>query len=183
MLNERTWSIKGLDLGWFLGVLKMEHIISFINFMWGEESKAPSKESIGRENFKQLPDSFSSSKVWMLTTWNFIEGPLGLLESHKKRSFYLRCSKYIKLLQERSKQSSSTTDITCFLSILDSFLMLGIMLVMSSTKCLNLPAIPLEIRMRVRWRFFHSLECGSGSLNALSSSSESTTSSLFSSCS
>ena len=171
MLNDRTWSMKGLDLGWFLGVLKIEHIISFINFMWGADSKEASNDRRGLLNFKQLPDSFNSSKVWMFTTWNLIEGPLGLLAIHRKRSLCLRCSKYIKLLHDRSKQSSLTTDMTCFLSILDSFLMLGIMLVMSSTKCLNLPAIPLEIKMRVLCLFFHSLECGSASLNALSSSS------------
>lgn len=163
--------MKGFDLGWFLGVLKIDYNISFINFMWGADSKDASNESRGLLNFKQLPDSFSSSKVCMFTTWNLMDGPLGLLAIHKKRSFYLRCSKYIKLLQERSKQSSETTFMTCFLSILDSFLMLGIMLVMSSTRCLNLPAIPLEIKMRVLWRFFHSLERGSASANALSSSS------------
>ena len=171
MLKERTWSINGFDLGWFFGVLKIWASISFINLRWGAESKAPSNERRGLLNLRQLPDSLSSSKVCMFTQWNLIEGPLGLFAIHRNRSLCLRCSKYNKLLQDLSKHKSLATLFTCFLSILDSFLVLGIKLVMSSIKCLILPAMPLDIRISVRCLFFHSLDWGSASLNALSSSS------------
>ena len=170
-LKESTWSIKGFDLGWFLGVLNTCPSISFISLKWGCDSKPLSKDRRGRLNLRQFPAIFSSSKVCMLTTKNLMEGPLGLLPIHMKRSFCFLYSKYMMLLQLLSKQMSSTVSAANLRSIFCSLLVLGMSPIMSSTKCLNRPAMPLEIRMRVLWRFFHSLDCGSGSLNARNSSS------------
>ena len=165
-LKESTWSIKGLLFGWFFGVLKVCTSISLISFRWGLESNPPSNESKGRENFKQLPVSFSSSVVWMLFTRNFSEGPFGVLQSQRKRSFYLCCSKNIKLLHDKSKQSSLITSLASFRSTLDSLLVFGIRLKRSRTKWRILPAMPREHTTSVLSRFFHSLVWGSASLKA-----------------
>ena len=167
-LNERTWSMKGLLFGWFFGVLKTWTSISLISFRCGAVSKPPSNESSGLEYFRQFPVSLSSSVVWMLLTKNFTDGPDGLLQSHIKRSFCLCCSKNRKLLQERSKQSSSTTSRASLRSTLDSFFVFGSRSTRSRTRCRILPAMPREQTTSVRWRFFHSLVWGSASLNALS---------------
>ena len=110
----------------------------------------------------------------MFETRNFRAGPQGLLLIHRNRSYFLCCSKKRKLLQESSKHSSSINSFACFLSSFDSFLVLGIMSRMSLTRYLNLPETPREQATRVRCLFFHSFDAGSGSLNARSSSSEST---------
>ena len=120
----------------------------------------------------------------MLVTWNLADGPTGLFDSHMNKSFCFLCSKNMQLLHDFSKHISSTTSPTSLRFTLDSNLVLGIISVRSLTRCLIRPAIPLEQRTSVLCRFFHSLEAGSGSLNALKSSSESTSStysSLFSS--
>ena len=166
-LKESTWSIKGLLLGWFFGVLNIYRMSSFRRRRWVCFSKPASNDSRGRLNFKQLPVSFSSSLVWMLVTINLAEGPAGLFANHMNRSFCLRCSKNIQLLQDFSKHISSITSPACFLFSFDSTFVLGIWSQRSLTRCRMRPAIPLEHTTKVLYRFFHSFEAGSGSLNAL----------------
>ena len=138
-----------------------------------ESSNALSKDSRGLLYLRQFPASLSSYDVWILETRNFRAGPLGLLLAHRNRSCFLCCSKKRKLLQDNSKHNSSMTSLAYFLSSFDSFLVFGIISMMSLIRYLNFPEIPLEHATRVRCLFFHSFEAGSGSLNALSSSSES----------
>ena len=142
--------------------------------MWTESSNPPSKDKSGRLYFKQFPVNFNSPVVCIFVTKNLIDGPLGLLLAHMNRSFYLCCSKNKKLLHDSSKQRSSMTSLADFLSSLDSFLMFGSISLKSSTKCRKRPAMPLEQITSVRCLFFHSLEAGSGSLNARNSFSSST---------
>ena len=68
--------------------------------------------------------------------------------------------------------------LACLRSNFDSFFVLGSISVKSSTRCLNLPAMPREQTTRVRCLFFHSLDAGSGSLNACRPSSSSSPASL-----
>lgn len=105
----------------------------------------------------------------MFVTRNLAEGPTGLFDSHMNKSFCLRCSKNMQLLHDFSKHISSTTSPTSFLFTFDSILVLGIKSWRSFTRWRIRPAIPLEQITRVLWRFFHSLDAGSGSLNALKS--------------
>ena len=170
-LKESTWSMNGLLLGWFLGVLKIYTIISFISLRWVDWSKPSSKDKRGLLNLRQLPVSFSSSVVWMLLIWNLIEGPAGLFDSHMKKSFCLRCSKYMQLLHDFSKHISSITSRASLRFNFDSILVFGIRSHKSFTRWRIRPAIPREHTTRVLCRFFHSFEAGSGSLNALKSSS------------
>ena len=137
-----------------------------ISFVCGEASKPLSKERSGRLYFKQLPVSFESFAEWMLVTKNLTDGPLGLLLTHMNRSFYLCYSKNRKLLHDSSKQRSSMMSFTCLRSTLCSFFVFGSILVKSSTRWRKLPAMPREQRINVRCLFFHSLDAGSGSLNA-----------------
>jgi hypothetical protein len=123
--NDRTWSINGLLFGWFFGVLKTCTSISLINFRWGLDSNPPSNDSNGRENLRQLPVNLSSSEVWMFVTRNLSDGPFGLLQSHRNKSFCLCCSKKIKLLQDKSKHNSLMTSLASLRSTLDSFFVLG----------------------------------------------------------
>ena len=166
-LKERTWSIKGLLLGWFFGVLNIYAISSLRRRRWVDFSKPTSKDSRGRLYFKQLPVSFNSSLVWMLVTINLAEGPAGLFANHMNRSFCFLCSKNIQLLQDFSKHISSITSPTCFLFSFDSSFVLGIWSQRSLTRCRMRPAMPLEHTTKVLYRFFHSFDAGSGSLNAL----------------
>ena len=168
-LKESTWSMKGLLLGWFLGVLKVLMNSSLSRRRWVLVEKALSKDKRGLENLRQLPVSLSSSLVWMLLTKNLAEGPFGDLASHIKRSFCLCYSKNMKLLQERSKQISSTTFFASLRFTFDSLFVFATRLSKSCTRCLNRPAMPREATTRVRCRFFHSFDCGSGSLKALRS--------------
>ena len=146
-----------------------------MSLVCGDASKPLSNERSGRLNLRQLPVSLGSFCEWMLVTRNLQEGPLGLLLSHMKRSFYLCCSKNRKLLHDSSWQRSSTMSFTFLRSTLCSFFVLGSMLVRSSTRWRKGPAMPREQRMSVRCLFFHSLEAGSGSLNAKRPSCSSTT--------
>lgn len=176
-LNESTWSMKGFDLGWFFGVVNIWHSSSFIKRRLTYLSNPLSKESRGRLNFRQLPLSLSSSVVQIFWIRNLAEGPDGLLQSHMYRSLCLRCSKNMTLLHERSKAISSTTETASLRLTFDSRFVFGTMSQISLTMCCMRPVSPLELTTRVRYLFFHSLELGSGSLNTLNSSSESTCSS------
>ena len=151
-----------------------------ISLVCGEVSKPLSNDSNGRLYFKQLPVSFISYDEWMFVTRNLIDGPLGLLLSHIKRSFCLCCSKNKKLLQDSSWHKSSTMSLTCLRSTLYSFFVFGSIFVKSSTRWRKLPAMPREQRIRVRCLFFQSLDAGSGSLNACNPSSWSPASSFAS---
>jgi len=163
--------MKGLLLGWFFGVLNICKRSSLSNRKCVDWSKPWSKERRGRLYFRQFPVNLSSSLVWILVTWNLAEGPTGLLDNHMNKSFCLRCSKNMQLLHDFSKHNSSITSTASFLLTLDSSFVFGIISVKSLTRWRMRPAIPLEQSTSVLWRFFHSLEAGSGSLNALKSSS------------
>ena len=86
--KDMTLSRKGLLFGWPLGVPKASASRLLRTFKCAFESKAASKFSRGREPFIQLPVSFNSSMVWMLTTKNFAEGPSGVFPRYMNRSVF-----------------------------------------------------------------------------------------------
>ena len=161
--------MNGFDLGWFLGVPNACTNISFRRARWGSSSNVLSKDRIGLLYLRQFPVSLSSPVVCTFYTANLKLGPSGDLMSHMNRSVFFLDSKNMQLLQDLWKQRSSMISLAIFLSTFTSFLEWGSRSITSFIKCLYLEFTPLEHKIKVLCLFFHSLELGSASLNALNS--------------
>ena len=94
-----TWSIKGLLFGCPKGVPNIWVNSSFSSLRCGSLSNAASNDRTGRDPFKQFPVKRNSSIVCTFCTKNLQDGPKGVADAHRYKSFRFRNSKKSAVLQ------------------------------------------------------------------------------------